>query len=113
MRETADGKVEVAFLELRSLIGMPPEQPLSLRGRLIDQLQPVGEATAQALRDRADLQGFRAIENLAAARIEQARAEGRWDASVTAGYQRAHMGFPSLGLMKMADYNQSGATFII
>jgi len=32
MRETAEGKVEVAFLELRNLMGMPPEKPLRLRG---------------------------------------------------------------------------------
>lgn len=101
MRETAEGKVEVALLELRNLIGMPPEQPLRLRGdfdHLIDQLTPTAEATAQALRDRPDLQGFRAVENLAAARIEQARAEGRWDASVTAGYERMHSGYPQFGL---------------
>ena len=101
MRETAEGKVEVALLELRNLIGMPPEQALRLRGDfegLIDQLPPVGEATAQALRERPDLQGFRAMESLAVARIEQARAEGRWDASLTAGYQRMHSGFPQFGL---------------
>ena len=101
MRETAEGKVEVAFLELRNLVGMPPEQPLRLRGdfnRLIDQLPSVGEATAQALRDRPDLRGFRAMENLTAARTEQARAEGRWDASVTAGYERMHSGFPQFGV---------------
>jgi cobalt-zinc-cadmium efflux system outer membrane protein len=101
MRETAEGKVEVAFFELRNLIGMSPEQPLRLRGhfdRLIDQLRPAVEATNQALRDRPDLQGFRAMENLSEARIEQARAEGRWDASLTAGYQRMHSGFPQFGL---------------
>ena len=37
------------------------------------------------------------MENFADARIEQARAEGRWDASVTAGYQRMHSGFPQFG----------------
>lgn len=99
-RETAEGKVEVAFLELRNLMGMPPEQPLRIRGdfdHLIDQLPPVADATSQALRERPDLQGFRAVESLAAARIEQARAEGRWDASVTAGYERMHAGFPQFG----------------
>ncbi|HEY8204071.1 MAG TPA: TolC family protein, partial [Pyrinomonadaceae bacterium] len=30
--------------------------------------------------------------------IEQARAEGRWDASVTAGYERMHSGFPLFGV---------------
>lgn len=101
MRETAEGRVEIALFELRNLIGMAPEQPLRLRGdfdRLIDQLAPVAEATMQALRDRPDLQGFRAMEDLSAARIVQARAEGRWDASLTAGYQRMHSGFPQFGL---------------
>lgn len=101
MRETVEGKVEVAILELRNLIGMPPEQPLRLRGdfdRLVDQLPPVGDATAQALRDRPDLHGFRAMEKLATARIEHARAEGRWDASVMAGYERMHSGFPQFGI---------------
>jgi cobalt-zinc-cadmium efflux system outer membrane protein len=101
MREAAEGKVEVALFELRNLIGMPPEQPLRLRGdfdHLIDQLAPVADATAQALRERPDLQGFRAMEALAVARIEQARAEGRWDASVTAGYERMHSGFPQFGV---------------
>jgi outer membrane protein, heavy metal efflux system len=101
MRETTEGKVEVTLLELRNLIGMSPEQPLRLRGdfdHLIDQLPSLTDTTAQALRDRPDLQGFRAMENLAQARIEQARAEGRWDASVTAGYERMHAGFPQFGL---------------
>src|SRR5213080_3935796 len=101
MRETAEGKVEVAMLELRNLIGMPPEQPLRLKGdfdHLIDQLPAIADETVRALRDRPDLQAFRANENLAAARIEQARAEGRWDASVTAGYERMHAGFPQFGV---------------
>ena len=101
MRETAEGKVEVAFFELRNLLGMAPEQQLQLRGDfngLVDQLQSVAEATISALRDRPDLQGFRAMESLANARIEQARAEGRWDANVTAGYERMHSGFPQFGL---------------
>lgn len=101
MRETAEGKVEVGFLELRNLIGMPAEQPLRLRGdfdHLIDQLPPVADATAQAIRERPDLQAFRALESLANATIDQERAEGRWDASLTAAYERMHSGFPQFGL---------------
>jgi cobalt-zinc-cadmium efflux system outer membrane protein len=100
-RETAEGRVEVAMLELRNLIGMPPEHQLRLQGdfdHLIDQLPAVAEETARALRDRPDLQALRANENLAAARIEQARADGRWDASITAGYERMHAGFPQFGI---------------
>jgi len=101
MRETAEGKVEVAMFELRSLVGMPPEQPLRLKGdfdHLVDQLPAVADESVRALRDRPDLQAFRANENLATARIEQARSEGRWDASVTAGYERMHAGFPQFGV---------------
>lgn len=101
MRETVEGKVEVAMLELRNLIGMPPDQPLRLKGdfdHLVDLLPSLTEETVRALRDRPDLQAFRANESLAAARIEQARSEGRWDASVTAGYERMHAGFPQFGV---------------
>ena len=100
MREMAEGKVEVALLELRNLIGMAPEQPLRLRGdfdHLIDQMPPVADATSQALRERPDLQSLRAMENLGVARSDQARAEGRWDAGLTAGYERMHAGFPQFG----------------
>src|SRR5437870_8676638 len=82
MRESAAGKVEVSLFELRNLIGMPPEQPLRLKGdfeHLVDQLPPASESTERALRERPDVQAFKANENLAAARIEQARAECRWD----------------------------------
>lgn len=101
LRESVAGRVEVSMLELRNLIGMPPENPLRLRGdfnHLVDQLPPVAEATERALRERPDLQAFRAVENLAAARIEQARAEGRLDASVSAGYERMNSSFSVFGV---------------
>ena len=56
------------------------------------------DETIRALHDRPDVQAFRANENLAAARIEQARAEGRWDARVTAGYERMNSSFPVFGV---------------
>ena len=43
IQEGAQGKLEVAMLELRNLVGMSPEQPLRLRGdfnNLINQLPP-------------------------------------------------------------------------
>src|SRR5256714_829545 len=101
MRESAAGKVEVSLFDLRNLIGMSPQQPLRLKGdfdHLIDQLPSESEATERALRERPDLQAFRANENLAIARIEQARAEGRWDASLTAGYERMNSSFPVFGV---------------
>lgn len=101
MREGGAGKVEVSMFELRNLIGMRPEEPLRLRGdfnHLVDQLPTLAEATERALRERPDLQAFRAVEKLAAARIEQARAEGRLDASVSAGYERMNSSFPVFGV---------------
>jgi outer membrane protein, heavy metal efflux system len=104
IRETAEGRLEVLMFELRNLIGMKPEEPLRLRGdfdNLIDQLPPVADATEHALRERPDLQAFRAAENFATARIEQARAEGRLDASVSAGYERMNSSFPVFGLNEL------------
>jgi len=101
IRAGAEGKLAVSMLELKNLIGMGPEEPLRLRGgfdKLIAQLPPVAESTEHALRERPDLQGYRAAENLAVARIEQARAEGRLDASVSAGYQRMNSSFPVFGV---------------
>jgi cobalt-zinc-cadmium efflux system outer membrane protein len=101
MRETAEGKLEVLMFELRNLIGLKPEELLRLRGdfsNLVDQLPPVADATERALRERPDLQAFHAAENLATARIEQAHAEGRLDASVSAGYERMNSSFSVFGV---------------
>ncbi len=102
MREIGAGKTEIAFLELRNLLGMKPEEPLRLRGDFKDLLaplqQPLAESTANALQNRPDLAAMRAMENLAEAQIEQARAGGRVDASVNAGYGRNNFSFPVNGI---------------
>lgn len=101
MRETNEGKVEVALLELRNLIGMKPEEPMRLRGdfdHLISTLPTVGTLTEEALRTRPDIQAARATEELASARIEQARAEGRLNASLTGKYERMDFSFPQQGV---------------
>jgi len=89
------------MLDLKNLIGMPPEEPLRLRGdfdHLVDQLPNITEATDRGLRERPDLLAARAIESWADARIEQARAEGRLDASLSAGYEHMTFGFPVRGV---------------
>jgi cobalt-zinc-cadmium efflux system outer membrane protein len=101
LRETAEGRVEAAMFELKNLIGMKPEEPLRLRGDFENRLAAlplIEEAITGALRERPDLQGARATERLSAARLSQARAEGKIDASVTAGYQRMRTGFPLNGI---------------
>ncbi|HXG84368.1 MAG TPA: TolC family protein [Pyrinomonadaceae bacterium] len=100
-REIEAGKTEIAFLELRNLLGMKPEEPLRLRGDfkdLLAPLPPLAEAAQQALQTRPDLQAMRAIETLAEANIEQAHAGGRIDASVSAGYGRNNFSFPVNGI---------------
>ncbi len=97
MRETSEGQTEIALLELKNLTGMPPEMPLLLRGDFADLLNPLPPpeiAVEQALVNRPDLQAARALVNLAEARIEQAKAQGKLDAGVSAGYQRMNSGFP-------------------
>ncbi len=100
-RESAQGKLETLMLELKNQIGMQPQEPLRLRGdfdHLVDQFPSVTEATERALRERPDLLAARALESWADARIEQARAEGRLDASLSAGYEHMTFGFPVRGI---------------
>jgi cobalt-zinc-cadmium efflux system outer membrane protein len=100
MRESNQGKVEVAMLELRNLVGMRPEEPLRLRGDLDHLIEPVPSlaiAKEVALRERPDLRAARALEALAEARISQARSEARLDASLTGKYELMNFGFPQQG----------------
>jgi outer membrane protein, heavy metal efflux system len=101
MRESAEGKAQIEMLELRNLIGMTPDEPLRLRGDFNDviaPLPPLADATERALTERPDLKLAKAAESFAEARIEQARSEGRLDASLIAGYQRMDFGYPLNGI---------------
>jgi cobalt-zinc-cadmium efflux system outer membrane protein len=103
MRETGEGAVEIKLFELRNLVGMRPEEPLKLRGALatgVDALPSQITATDRALQTRPDLAGARAVEQLAAAKVEQGRSEGRIDADLMLGYQRMKSGFPLLGVQE-------------
>lgn len=101
LRETAEGKVEARMFELRNMIDMKPEEPLRLCGDfndLIMALPSVEFSTTAALDQRPDLQAASGVERLAIAKIEQAKAEGRLDASVKGGYQRMKSSFPLHGI---------------
>ncbi|MFN6962194.1 MAG: TolC family protein [Pyrinomonadaceae bacterium] len=103
LRETGESAVEQRMLELRNVIGLAPEEPLRLAGSFDDLVaRPFAvaqaEALERALRTRPDLAGARAVEELAAARRAQARAEGRVDADVMLGWQRMKSGFPQMGM---------------
>ena len=119
LRETREGEAEIKLLELRNLLGMTPEEPLKLKGdfdNLVVTLLTQGEAVQQALQSRTDLAGARAVERLAAARTEQARAEGRIDADVMLGYQKMRTGFPlsgfdETGMLMPIDMRSNSFTF--
>jgi cobalt-zinc-cadmium efflux system outer membrane protein len=114
MRETAEGKAQIEMLELRNLIGMTPDEPLRLRGDfndLITPLSPVAEATERALSERPDLKLAKAAESFAGARIDQARSEGRLDASLVAGYQRMDFGYPLNGINDAGQLRPIQGTF--
>jgi len=101
MREAGEGRVQVALLELKNALGFRPEEPLRLRGdfiELIGVLPSVAASTERALRERPDLKALRAAELLAEAQIAEARAGGRADAALTAGYQRMRQGFMVNGI---------------
>lgn len=65
---------------------------------LLQPLSTLGEAIKQALRERPDLQGVRAMQTLSEAQIEQPRAAGRFDASASLGYGRNNFSFPVNGI---------------
>ncbi len=113
-REMAEGKAQIEMLELRNLIGMSPEEPLRLRGdfnNVIAPLPPLTSSTELALAERPDLKLAKATESFAAARIEQARAEGRLDASLTAGYQRMDSSYPLNGINDAGQLSPIRSTF--
>ena len=114
MRETAEGKAQIEMLGLRNLIGMTPEEPLSLRGDFNDVIAPLpslADATELALSERPDLKLAKAAESFAEARIEQTRAEGRLDASLTAGYQRMDSSYPLNGINDAGQVSPIRSTF--
>lgn len=100
-----ESKAEIAMLELKKIIGMPPDETLRLRGDfdLEQQPPPQSEALRLALESRPDLAALRAAESVAAAQANQARVEGRIDASLFANYQRMSSGYDIRG------FNDSGA----
>ena len=95
IRINFESKSAVAIFELKKVIGMLPGERLRLRGEFDTSRQPAPQRDAirNALASRPDLVAARAAENLAQAQIEQARVEGKVDASIFANYQRQNMGF--------------------
>jgi cobalt-zinc-cadmium efflux system outer membrane protein len=93
-------RIEVAALQLKGLVGLPPDADLGVGGTLASFPPPPdrAEAVRRALAARPDVAVARADQAVADARIRKEEAEGRWDASVNVGYQRQDFGFGLSGL---------------
>jgi outer membrane protein, heavy metal efflux system len=105
-RHLLASRLEVATLALKAQAGLAPDSSLVVRGELTSPpaAPERGEAVPRALAARPDLVAARAEVTASEARVRKEEAEGRWDASVSVGYQRQEMGF---GLRGLTD---SGAT---
>jgi cobalt-zinc-cadmium efflux system outer membrane protein len=97
-RQMLASRETVLTLQLKALAGMEPDAPLALRGELGGAAPAVdrAEAIAQAMAGRPDLEMARADAAVARAKVRKEEAEGRWDASVSVGYQRQDFGFGGL-----------------
>lgn len=100
MRIGLESRAEVAVFEIKKVIGMPANQPIRLRGEFGAEQQPasIEDSIRYALSSRPDLIAARAAEAVASAQIEQARRDGKLDASIFANYMRQSMGFDVRGL---------------
>jgi cobalt-zinc-cadmium efflux system outer membrane protein len=99
-REILAGQVEVLRLLLGTLLGLEPDAPLSVQGKLhvVPAKLNRDEGLRQALTIRPDLLAARAEVEMAGAKVRKEEAEGRWDASVNVGYMRQDFGYDLSGL---------------
>jgi cobalt-zinc-cadmium efflux system outer membrane protein len=98
-RQMLESRVAIAELELKALAGLGPDVPLQLRaGFDLPVTVSRDRALGLALGARPDLRTVDAEVARARARIGREEAEGRWDASISVGYQRQEMGFNLNGL---------------
>jgi outer membrane protein, heavy metal efflux system len=96
------GAVERRLVELKRLLGIPPDASLTLRGALEDLVRQEvapspSPSEASALTTRADVLAAEARVRVADAQINRAQREGRPDVSVFGMYMRMDAGFPQRG----------------
>lgn len=99
-RLVALGRTDAAVVALNRVLGLPPDAPLRVRHRLADvvaQDPPVGDAPAD-ITGRADVRAAAADVAVREAQRDVARADGRIDISLMAGYARMQSGFMQQGI---------------
>jgi cobalt-zinc-cadmium efflux system outer membrane protein len=94
------GRLDGLRFQLMPLIGQPPAAPPDISDRLEEPLAIPDhrEAQERALKGRPDLRMATFATELARARVEKERAEGRYDLGLFGQYQRQSMGFDLSGI---------------
>ena len=94
-RQAQISRIAVLLEELKGLFGMKSEEPLKIRAEFNETpvLMSQPELLERAFKTRPDLQAARAAEAVAAALIEQAKTEGKYDVSVFAELGRQSFSF--------------------
>jgi len=110
------GKVEVALVALKRLLGVSADQRLQIRDTLESLVQTDGAVaappgTAPAVESLPDVQEAEARLRLADARIDRARREGRVDMSLVVTYMRMDAGFPQRGFNSTGDLERVRGLF--
>ena len=97
------GRVEVALIELKRVLGLRPNATVTVRETLEDLVRressaaPIADVTSVVER-RSDVRQSAAQIEVADAKLERARTEGRFDVNLFANYSRMNSGFPQLGV---------------
>jgi cobalt-zinc-cadmium efflux system outer membrane protein len=96
------GSVERRLIELKRLLGLPPDAALALRESLEqivrrEQLPAASAGDAEATTSRPDVRQAAARIAVADAQIDRARREGKPDVSLFGTYMRSDAGFPQRG----------------
>lgn len=114
---TADADADAAVIELTRAIGAAPDAPLRLRATLealVMQPEVAALSSASAggaIETRPDVQAAVARVREREAAIDEARAAGRWDLSVSATYVRMRSGFPFRAFDSSGELRDIDATF--
>ncbi len=109
-RNLAEGKYQAAILRLKSVVGIPLEQPLQLQEELLTPVMTQSnyslvEVMALALQTRPDLKAARLFEQAAQAGLQLAKAQVIPDLVVSTKYSRERSSFNDtpVGIIKDKD----------
>ena len=111
------GSVERGLIELKRLLGLPPDATLSLRESLEqivtrEQLPAASAAgDLEATTSRADVRQAAARIAVAEAQIDRAHREGKPDVSLFGMYMRSDAGFPQRGFGPTGDLERVRGVF--